>query len=96
MSNETLAQDSTSYFNHDDAEAQSVGMTKTIIIAVCSSVAYLALGIGLIIYCSIRLMRKQQRQQKLKAGRLSIINASSTYIQPKVIALNFTMIISTA
>jgi len=32
-------------------------MMKTIIIAVCSAVAYLAIVIGLTVYCSIRLLR---------------------------------------
>ena len=32
-------------------------MLKTIVIAVCCAVAYLAIVIGLTVYCSIRLMR---------------------------------------
>ncbi|ELT99484.1 hypothetical protein CAPTEDRAFT_108481, partial [Capitella teleta] len=40
-------------------------MMKTIIIAVCSAVAYLAIVIGLTVYCSIRLLRaKNLRKRK--------------------------------
>lgn len=34
-------------------------LVKTVTIAVCSAVAYLALVIGLIVYCSIRLIRNK-------------------------------------
>ncbi|KAK2149182.1 hypothetical protein LSH36_463g04014 [Paralvinella palmiformis] len=40
-------------------------MMKTIIIAVCSAVAYLAIVIGLTVYCSLRMMRaKNLRKQR--------------------------------
>jgi hypothetical protein len=43
----------------------SFNMMKTIVIAVCSAVAYLAIVVGLTVYCSIRLMRaKNQRKQR--------------------------------
>ena len=45
-----LAGDSSSLKDNDD-------MVKTIAIAVCSAVAYLAIIIGLTVYCSIRLVR---------------------------------------
>jgi PTK7 protein tyrosine kinase 7 len=42
----------------------SFNMMKTIVIAVCSAIAYLAIVIGLTVYCSIRLVRsKNQRKQ---------------------------------
>ena len=44
-------------------------MLKTIVIAVCCAVAYLAIVIGLTVYCSIRLMR---------AKNLRKINGSAT------------------
>ena len=45
--------------------ADNFNMMKTIVIAVCSAVAYLAIVIGLTVYCSIRLMRaKNQRKQR--------------------------------
>ena len=36
---------------------ENFSMMKTIIIAVCSAVAYLAVVIGLTVYCSIRLVK---------------------------------------
>ena len=46
--------------------ADKFNMMKTIIIAVCSAVAYLAIVIGLTVYCSIRLVRaKNLRKQML-------------------------------
>jgi len=47
-----------------DAE-DSDDVTNTIVIAVCSVVAYLGLIIGLTIYCSLRLVRRlNQRKQR--------------------------------
>ena len=45
-------------------EEDNFSMVKTIIIAVCSAVAYLAVVIGLTVYCSIRLVKaKNMRKQ---------------------------------
>ena len=45
-------------------EDDNFSMVKTIIIAVCSAVAYLAVVIGLTVYCSIRLVKaKNMRKQ---------------------------------
>ena len=49
-------------------ESFSIGITKTIVIAVCSSVAYLALVIGLVAFCGIRLMKKKQKLRIAKKG----------------------------
>jgi len=45
-----LAGDSSTLKDNED-------MVKTIAIAVCSAVAYLAIIVGLTVYCSIRLIR---------------------------------------
>lgn len=45
---------------------ENLSITKTVAIAVCSAVAYLALVIGLIVYCSVRLMRKKRALQITK------------------------------
>jgi len=41
----------------------SFDMMKTIVIAVCSAVAYLAVVIGLTVYCSIRLIRAKNMRK---------------------------------
>ena len=41
----------------DPQVADSFDMMKTIVIAVCSAIAYLAVVVGLTVYCSIRLIR---------------------------------------
>ena len=53
-------------------ETLGIGITKTIVIAVCSSVAYLALVIGLITFCGIRLMKKRKKLKIAKKGRPSV------------------------
>jgi len=48
---------------HGKSSSADSDMLKTIVIAVCCAVAYLAIVIGLTVYCSIRLMRaKNQRK----------------------------------
>lgn len=45
--------------------AENFNMMRTIVIAVCCAVAYLAVVIGLTVYCSIRLIRaKNLRKQE--------------------------------
>ncbi len=48
-------------------------MMKTIIIAVCSAVAYLAVVIGLTVYCSIRLV-------KARSMRKAMVDSNTTPI----------------
>ena len=51
-------------------EKQLVGsfdMMKTIIIVVCAAVAYLAIVIGLTVYCSIRLVRLKHAKGQANA-----------------------------
>ena len=46
-------------------EGDNFNMMKTITIAVCSAIAYLAIVIGLTVYCSLRMMRaKNLRKQR--------------------------------
>ena len=47
----------------NSAEEESFGMMKTVIIAVCSAGAYLALVIGLTLYCSRRLMKGKKARK---------------------------------
>ena len=42
-------------------------MMKTVVIAVCSAVAYLAVVIGLTIYCSIRLVKAKNLRKAREA-----------------------------
>ena len=42
---------------------ENFSMMKTIIIAVCSAVAYLAVVIGLTVYCSIRLVKAKNMRK---------------------------------
>ncbi|XP_067941664.1 inactive tyrosine-protein kinase 7-like [Watersipora subatra] len=53
---------------------QKISITKTIVIAVCSSVAYLSLVIGLVVFCSIRLMKKKQKAKLEKKAHLTLHN----------------------
>ena len=39
-------------------------MTNTIVIAVCSVVAYLSLIVGLTVYCSLRLVRRLNQRKR--------------------------------
>ena len=56
--------------------ADNFNMMKTIIIAVCSAVAYLAIVIGLTVYCSIRLVKaKNLRKQKDKDNATGAIDS---------------------
>ena len=48
-------------------EDEGFNMMKTIIIAVCSAVAYLGIVIGLTVYCSIRLVAAKNRRKALEA-----------------------------
>ncbi len=41
-------------------------MMKTIIIAVCSAVAYLAIVIGLTVYCSLRMMKTKKLRKQME------------------------------
>ncbi|CAD5115290.1 DgyrCDS4282 [Dimorphilus gyrociliatus] len=43
----------------ENSRASKFSMMKTIIIAVCSAVAYLAVVIGLTVYCSLRLVKRR-------------------------------------
>ena len=55
-----------------DKEKEKFNMMKTVIIAVCAAVAYLAIVIGLTVYCSIRLVKaknlRKQRQEETTHG----------------------------
>ena len=43
---------------------ESDDVTNTVVIAVCSVVAYLGLIIGLTVYCSLRLVRRLNRRKR--------------------------------
>ena len=47
---------------------ESFNMMKTIVIAVCSAIAYLAIVIGLTVYCSIRLVRAKNQRKQANGG----------------------------
>lgn len=47
-----------------DEAHDSSDVTNTVVIAVCSVVAYLGLVIGLTIYCSFRLVRRINRRKR--------------------------------
>ena len=49
--------------NNNTLYVDSFDMMKTIVIAVCSAVAYLAVVIGLTVYCSIRLIRAKNMRK---------------------------------
>lgn len=53
-------------------EKYGIGITKTIVIAVCSAVAYLALVLGLTVWCSIRLMKRKKKIKLEKRGISSL------------------------
>jgi len=58
--------------SHGGKSSADNDMLKTIIIAVCCAVAYLAIVIGLTVYCSIRLMRaKNLRKANRPPAELS-------------------------
>ena len=52
-------------------------MLKTIVIAVCCAVAYLAIVIGLTVYCSIRLMRAKNLRKVNRPTELSAAGAGT-------------------
>jgi len=52
-------------------------MLKTIVIAVCCAVAYLAIVIGLTVYCSIRLMRAKNLRKVNRPTELSAAGGGS-------------------
>jgi len=54
-------------------------MLKTIVIAVCCAVAYLAIVIGLTVYCSIRLMRAKNVRKINRPAELSPIGTGASY-----------------
>ena len=54
-------------------EVPPLSITKTVAIAVCSAVAYLALVIGLSVYCSVRLMKKKRTLQISKKGMVVVL-----------------------
>jgi len=52
-------------------------MLKTIVIAVCCAVAYLAIVIGLTVYCSIRLMRAKNLRKVNRPTELSAVGTGA-------------------
>ena len=46
---------------------ENFSMMKTVVIAVCSALAYLAVVIGLTIYCSIRLVKAKNLRKAREA-----------------------------
>jgi len=54
-------------------------MLKTIVIAVCCAVAYLAIVIGLTVYCSIRLMRAKNLRKANRPTELLTVGAGASY-----------------
>ena len=63
--------------NRHQSRSDDFSMMKTIIIAVCSAVAYLAVVIGLTIYCSIRLVKaKNLRKQYIGTPDSAAVIAS--------------------
>jgi len=54
---------------------ENFNMMRTIVIAVCSAIAYLAIVIGLTVYCSIRLVRAKnlRKQQNSESGETRIL-----------------------
>jgi len=48
----------------DAQDADGSDVTNTVVIAVCSVVAYLGLIIGLTVYCSLRLVRRLNRRKR--------------------------------
>jgi len=50
-------------------------MLKTIVIAVCCAVAYLAIVIGLTVYCSIRLMRAKNLRKINRSAPIELLSA---------------------
>ena len=49
-------------------------MVKTILIAACSAVAYLAVVVGLTVYCSIRLIRAKNLRKHQNNGAIRHVN----------------------
>lgn len=65
-------------------------MMKTIIIAVCSAVAYLAIVIGLTVYCSIRLLRAKNIrmcQSEAAPGEENPLNQAFLMLSDQTICL---------
>lgn len=54
------------YFIEPVEEDEGFDMAKTVIIAVCSAGAYLALVIGLTAYCSYRLLMQRKTRKQLR------------------------------
>jgi PTK7 protein tyrosine kinase 7 len=52
----------------DGGGGASNDVTNTIVIAVCSVVAYLAIVVGLTVYCSLRLVRRKNRRKRTLAA----------------------------
>ena len=52
----------------ESAAADGGDVTNTVVIAVCSVVAYLGLVVGLTVYCSLRLVRRLRRRRKRHAA----------------------------
>jgi len=53
-------------------------MLKTIVIAVCCAVAYLAIVIGLTVYCSIRLMRAKNLRKMHRPAAAAELTPAGT------------------
>ena len=69
------AADSWSRLHAGERSSADADMLKTIVIAVCCAVAYLAVVIGLTVYCSIRLMRAKNLRKINRPTELTPISA---------------------
>ena len=60
-----LILDAADYGERDQTEEEEFDMMRTVIIAVCSAGAYLALVIGLTAYCSYRLLLNRRNRKNI-------------------------------